>query len=72
MAITEVRSPNNTTPDHPRRGESPGAYSNPGNPRNPRYADQGQGPHSAGKGWLPLDLRDPEGGPIPPTSDSRR
>lgn len=33
MGEREVKSPNNTAANHPRRGESPGAYSNPSNNR---------------------------------------
>jgi len=34
----KVRSPNSLSQGeyHPRRGESPGAYSNPSNPKNPQ------------------------------------
>ena len=31
MPIQEVRSPNSSSPDSPRRGTSPGAYSSPSN-----------------------------------------
>jgi len=73
MAIQEVKSPNTLTRDmgHPRRAESPGSRSNPSNPLDPRNrADQGLGPHSEGKGWTPVDLRDPEG-PVNPASADR-
>jgi hypothetical protein len=49
MPIQEVRSPNSLTSDqhHPRRGESPGAYSSPSNPAR---ADCGHLVRSPGKG----------------------
>ncbi len=66
MAIQEVRSPNTHERERPYR-DRPGT-----SPNSAGRADQGQGPHSAGKGWTPLDLRDGEPGPIPPVNDRRR
>jgi hypothetical protein len=44
--VREVRSPNNTSQDHPRRAESPGSRSSPSNAR----ADWGHVAHNLGKG----------------------
>jgi hypothetical protein len=63
MGVSEVRSPWSLDrgDPHPRRGESPGSRSSPSNPSR---ADQALPPHSEGKGWTPLDLRNSE--PVAP------
>ena len=61
------RSPNNAGPGHPRWRETT-SNAHPSLDR----ADNGHlGPHSAGKGWTPTKLRDPEM-PIPPVNDRRK
>ncbi len=65
MGISEVRSPNNRERDRFPSRDRPGT-----SPNSAPRSDQ-RGPHEAGKGWLPVDLRDQEG-PVEPVSDKRR
>ena len=57
--VREVRSPWSSTGNEPRRGESPGAYSNPSNGRT--RSDGGHAVRSPGKGPA---VRRPDNSPV--------